>query len=90
MPGIFSCIRARKSKVVINSVFQSSPPQPTLVVLAKDLSPSTDQTREHQEWCKDRLQRYQYPHTIDFVEELPKTALGKIQRFKLREATKVE
>ena len=61
-----------------------------VVVLAKDLSPSTDPTRELQEWCKDRLQRYQYPHNIDFVEELPKTTLGKIQRFKLREATKVE
>ena len=61
-----------------------------VVVLAKDLSPSTDQVRVLQDWCKDRLQRYQYPHNIDFVEELPKTTLGKIQRFKLREATKVE
>ena len=61
-----------------------------VVVLAKNLSPSADPTRELQEWCKDRLLRYQYPHNIDFVEELPKTALGKIQRFKLREATKVE
>jgi benzoate-CoA ligase len=41
--------------------------------------------QELQEWCKTRLQRFQYPHIIDFVEELPKTATGKIQRFKLRE-----
>jgi benzoate-CoA ligase len=40
-----------------------------------------------QEWCKRRLQRYQYPHLIDFVTELPKTATGKIQRFKLREGS---
>jgi benzoate-CoA ligase len=40
---------------------------------------------ELQEWCKARLQRFQYPHIIDFVEDLPKTATGKIQRFKLRE-----
>jgi benzoate-CoA ligase len=40
---------------------------------------------ELQQWCKERLQRYQYPHRIDFVTELPKTASGKIQRFKLRE-----
>ncbi len=40
---------------------------------------------ELQEWCKQRLQRYQYPHRIDFVAELPKTASGKIQRFKLRQ-----
>jgi benzoate-CoA ligase len=38
-----------------------------------------------QEWCKERLRRYEYPHFIDFVEELPKTPTGKIQRYKLRE-----
>jgi benzoate-CoA ligase family protein len=38
-----------------------------------------------QEWCKSRLQRYEYPHFIAFVEELPKTPTGKIQRYKLRE-----
>ena len=41
---------------------------------------------ELQEHCKSRLQRYQYPHLIDFVSELPKTVTGKIQRYKLREA----
>ena len=38
-----------------------------------------------QAWCKQRLRRYEYPHFIDFVEELPKTPTGKIQRYKLRE-----
>src|SRR3979411_971429 len=38
-----------------------------------------------QEHCKSRLQRYQYPHMIEFVDELPKTVTGKIQRYKLRE-----
>ena len=42
-------------------------------------------TRELQEWCKARLQRYQYPHVIDYVDDLPKTVTGKVQRFKLRE-----
>ena len=40
---------------------------------------------ELQEWCKTRLRRYEYPHFIDFVDELPKTPTGKIQRYKLRE-----
>ncbi len=40
---------------------------------------------ELQEHCKSRLQRYQYPHLIEFVDELPKTVTGKIQRYKLRE-----
>jgi benzoate-CoA ligase family protein len=39
---------------------------------------------ELQEWCKNRLRRYEFPHFIDFVEELPKTPTGKIQRYKLR------
>jgi benzoate-CoA ligase len=33
---------------------------------------------------KHRLAPYKYPRWIDFVDELPKTATGKIQRFKLR------
>jgi benzoate-CoA ligase len=40
---------------------------------------------ELQEHCKSRLQRFQYPHLIEFVPELPKTVTGKIQRYKLRE-----
>ena len=39
---------------------------------------------ELQEHCKNRLQRFQYPHLIEFVPELPKTVTGKIQRYKLR------
>ena len=35
---------------------------------------------------KDLLAPYKYPRWIDFVPELPKTATGKIQRFKLRKA----
>ncbi|HLZ94378.1 MAG TPA: benzoate-CoA ligase family protein [Candidatus Dormibacteraeota bacterium] len=43
---------------------------------------------ELQEHCKSRLQRFQYPHLIEFVPELPKTVTGKIQRYKLREGEK--
>src|SRR3954470_4105157 len=39
---------------------------------------------ELQEWCKSRLRRYESPHFIDFVDDLPKTPTGKIQRYKLR------
>ncbi|HEU4368100.1 MAG TPA: benzoate-CoA ligase family protein [Methylomirabilota bacterium] len=35
-------------------------------------------------FVKDRIAPYKYPRWIDFVPELPKTATGKIQRFKLR------
>ncbi len=36
-------------------------------------------------FVKDRLAPYKYPRHIEFVADLPKTATGKIQRFKLRE-----
>ena len=36
-------------------------------------------------FVKERLAPYKYPRAIEFLDELPKTATGKIQRFKLRE-----
>jgi benzoate-CoA ligase len=36
-------------------------------------------------WCKEHLRRYEYPHLVEFVADLPRTATGKVQRFKLRE-----
>ena len=36
--------------------------------------------------ARTRLRRYEYPHFIEFVDDLPKTPTGKIQRYKLREA----
>ena len=45
---------------------------------------SVDQA-ELQSFVKDRLAPYKYPRFIEFVDDLPKTATGKIQRFRLRE-----
>jgi benzoate-CoA ligase len=39
---------------------------------------------ELKSFVKDRLAPYKYPRIIEFVDELPKTATGKIQRFRLR------
>ncbi len=48
-------------------------------------SGATADEAELKAFVKDRLAPYKYPRTIEFVAELPKTATGKIQRFKLRE-----
>jgi benzoate-CoA ligase len=40
--------------------------------------------QELQKHVKDKLAPYKYPRWIEFLPELPKTATGKIQRFKLR------
>ncbi len=55
-------------------------------VIAKPAAATGDALiTELQDHCKSRLQRFQYPHVIEFVPELPKTVTGKIQRYKLRE-----
>ncbi len=36
-------------------------------------------------FVKDKIAPYKYPRIIEFIDALPKTATGKIQRFKLRE-----
>jgi benzoate-CoA ligase len=40
---------------------------------------------ELQTLTKQRLAPHKYPRTVTFVDELPKTATGKIQRYRLRE-----
>ena len=52
------------------------------VVLKAGQSASEDELKA---FVKDRLAPYKYPRYFEFVSELPKTATGKIQRFKLRE-----
>jgi benzoate-CoA ligase len=52
------------------------------VVLKDGMSASAE---ELQAFVKQRLAPYKYPRFVEFVEELPKTATGKIQRFRLRE-----
>lgn len=37
------------------------------------------------EYCKERLANYKVPRSVDFLEELPKTAVGKILKRKLKE-----
>jgi benzoate-CoA ligase len=54
------------------------------VVLKAGHRPDEKLTVELQKHVKDRLAPYKYPRWIEFMSELPKTATGKIQRFKLR------
>ena len=57
------------------------------VVLRADLKQTPELAAALQQYVKGRLAPYKYPRWIEFVTELPKTATGKIQRFKLRSAT---
>jgi benzoate-CoA ligase family protein len=48
-------------------------------------SPDNGFADELRAFCGEQLHRYQVPQLIEFVDELPKTATGKIQRYKLRD-----
>lgn len=54
------------------------------VVLRPGESGSEVLMEELQKYVKSKLAPYKYPRWIEFVDALPKTATGKIQRFKLR------
>ena len=54
------------------------------VVLKSAGKGGSDLARALQDHCKKSLAPYKYPRWIEFRADLPKTATGKIQRFKLR------
>ncbi|MDD9879145.1 MAG: AMP-binding protein [Magnetovibrio sp.] len=56
------------------------------VVLAAGHAGSDALVRELQDFCKAQTAPYKYPRRIAFVDDLPKTVTGKIQRRKLRDA----
>jgi benzoate-CoA ligase len=55
------------------------------VVLKPGKTASAKLADELKQHVKSRLAPYKYPRWIEFTNDLPKTATGKIQRFKLRE-----
>ena len=54
------------------------------VLLKSEFQPKPELRLELQNHVKSKLAPYKYPRWIEFVEELPKTVTGKIQRFRLR------
>jgi fatty-acyl-CoA synthase len=53
------------------------------VQLRQDAELTAEDVRD---FCRDNIARYKVPEYVDFVEEYPMTASGKIQKYKLREA----
>ena len=51
----------------------------------QDTQASPELVTELQDHVKATIAPYKYPRVVEFVVELPKTATGKIQRFKLRD-----
>ena len=54
------------------------------VVLGEGYEPISEMVKELQDFVKSGIASYNYLRWVEFVEDLPKTATGKIQCFKLR------
>ena len=54
------------------------------VVLVPGTTPEEAITRQLQDFVKARLLPYKYPRIVDYLEELPKTGTGKIDRQALK------
>ena len=55
------------------------------VVLKNGFTASEELGRELQEFVKQRITPYKYPRRVEFLAELPKSAAGKLLRYKLRQ-----
>ncbi len=55
------------------------------VVLRDAVAADETLAAELQAFVKERIAPYKYPRWVEFVPDLPKTATGKLQRFRLRE-----
>jgi 2-aminobenzoate-CoA ligase len=57
------------------------------VVLKPDNEKSEEMKKTLQEYVKQNIAPYKYPRAIEFMDSLPRTETGKVQRFKLRKQT---
>jgi acyl-coenzyme A synthetase/AMP-(fatty) acid ligase len=55
------------------------------VVVNAEFTPKEQLARDLQDWVAQRVGGYKRPRWVEFLPEIPKTATGKLQRFKLRE-----
>ena len=55
------------------------------VVLASGIATDDAKRRELQDFVKAEIAPYKYPRALEFVDGLPRTATGKLQRFRLRQ-----
>lgn len=77
-PAVLEC-------AVVAQTDQSALVKPkAFVVLQAGISDSTEMAQELIDYCRTNMASYKRPRWVQFVDELPKTATGKIQRFKLR------
>lgn len=69
---------------VVAQADESGLEKPKAFVVLNGNTPEKDITIELRDFVKEQIGKWKYPRWIEIVDDLPKTATGKIQRFKLR------
>jgi acetyl-CoA synthetase len=82
LPYVLECAVTGAPDPVRGQVVKAS------IVLTKNTVGTEELKKEIQEYVKTHTAPYKYPRIADFLEELPKTASGKIRRVAIREASK--
>jgi acetyl-CoA synthetase len=77
-PAVRECAVVAASDEIRGEVLEAA------IILAAGYMPSQELTVELQGWVKRRYAAHAYPRRIHYVESLPKTPSGKLQRFMLR------
>jgi benzoate-CoA ligase family protein len=75
----------REAAVVARDDGSGLPKPAAYVVLNAEFTGNTQLARDLQDWVAQTAGGYKRPRWIEFLPELPKTATGKVQRYKLRE-----
>ena len=55
------------------------------VILREASDASDDTVKELQDFVKAQIAPFKYPRAVEFVDDLPRTETGKVQRFRLRQ-----
>ena len=87
-PAVLECAvigkKDRDNLVKVKAFVVLKPASPLASAQKLDEGNTEKLAAELKEFIKNELAPFKHPHWIEFVESLPKTATGKIQRFKLR------
>ena len=101
-PGDWAAVTSGSRQLMTARLRAAGLPVPAVFITADDVSrvaayvecvgaPGDEELAEElRAWCKGRLRRYEYPHIVTFVDDLPRTLTGKVQRFRLREWAQTE
>lgn len=77
-PAVFEC-------AVVGAPDEKNLAKPKAFVVLREGYDKTEALKEElKNWVLERLAKFKYPRWVEFVDELPKSVTGKIQRFKLR------